>query len=331
VNVAVDDDDIQTIVPSTTSVSLTEGGSNGTFTVRLSNDPLGTASVSVASGDAGAATVSPATLTFNSSNYDQPQTVTVSPVSDADVADESVAVTLSSAGISNATVNVAVDDDDIQTLIVSTTTVAVNEGSNGTFTVRLSNDPLASFTVNLSSSDTTAVSVSPATLTFNSGNYDQPQTVTVAGVNDADRVGETVPVTVSGSGVTSVTVTVTTTDTTPSFAVDMFVRIFAPAAQVANHQLTYLGGDRYSATVSLVGPAVFNFKIGDVNNTLATTFAASATTSTVITLGSPLTLVRTNNNNIQLLVIQNSAGTFNYRFDLNATNTTNPVLTVTLL
>lgn len=334
VSVTVADDDTQTIQVSSGTVNANEEGTDGSFTVRLSNDPLGTVEVTVASSDGGAATASPSTLTFDSSNYDDPQTVTVSGTGDADVADEDVTVTLSAPGLADATVDVNVNDDDTQTIVASATTVSVNEtapGNTGTFTVRLSHDPLGTFTVTLTSTDAAAATVSPTSLTFDSSNYDTPQTVTASGVVDTDRNAESVPVRLSGTGVADVTVTVNVADTTPSYPVDMFVRVFTtPANTAGNHLLTYLGNNRYRATVTLNGPDVINFKIGDANNTLATTFAISASGSVVIPLGTPTSLVQTNNNNRQILIIQNSTGSFNYQFDLDATNTTNPVLTVTL-
>ena len=314
------------------TVNVNEEGPAGNFTVRLSNDPLGSVDVTVASSDGGAATASPTTLTFDSSNYDQPQTVDVTGIADADVADETVTLTLSATDVADETVTVNVNDDDTQTIQVSAATVSVDEGSTGELTVRLSNDPLGSFTVTLTSTDTGAVTLSPTTLTFDSSNYDQPQTVTASGVVDADRNAESVPVRLSGTGVADVTVTVNVADTTPSFAVDMFVRVFVtPLNAAANYPLTYLGNDRYRATVALNGRDVINLKIGDANNTLATTFAGAASGSTFLTPPATLTLVRNSNNGNVLIFSENRTGTFNYQFDLNATNTTNPVLTVTPL
>jgi hypothetical protein len=333
VSVTVADDDTQTIQVNDATIDVNEGG-DGSFTVRLSNDPLGEVEVTVASSNGAAATASPATLTFDSSNYDDPQTVTVSGTSDDNVADATATVTLSAADVADATVTVNVNDDDTQTIVASATSVSVNEtapGNTGTFTVRLSHDPLGSFTVTLTSTDADAATVSPTSLTFDSSNYDTPQTVTASGVVDMDRNAESVPVRLSGTAVADVNVTVNVADTTPPFAVDMFVRIRATTPNPARDVLlTYLGNDRYRATVALNGPDVINFKIGDANNTLATTFAVVNPTNPVMTLGTPKTLTRTNNINNQLLIIQNATGTFNYVFDFDASNTTNPVLTVTL-
>jgi hypothetical protein len=322
VTVNVDDDDTQTIQVSATTVSVTED-STGTFTVRLSSDPLGSFTVTLNSTDTGAVTTAPTSLTFNSGNYTTPQTVTINGVSDADVNDESVPVRLSGNGVADVTVTVNVDDDT-QTIQVSATTVSVTEDSTGTFTVRPSRDPRGSFTVTLNSTDTGAVTTSPTSLTFNSGNYTTPQTVTVNGVSDVDGNNESVPVRLSGSGVADVTVTINVDDddTPPPFAVNLFVRF----QNGGNIPLLYVGNNRYISDTLGLGAGVHYFKIGDANNTAGTTFAASATASLPITPDTPTTLVANNNPDHQILLTVQSGDAFD--FELDATSTTSPVLTV---
>ncbi len=58
-------------------------------------------------------------------------------------------------------------------------------GTTATFTVVLDSQPTADVSMSLSSSDTTEGTVSPASLTFTSGNWSTPQTVTVTGVDDS--------------------------------------------------------------------------------------------------------------------------------------------------
>jgi hypothetical protein len=326
VAVTVDDDDIQTIQPNTITLSVTESGT-AEFTVRLSNDPSGSLSLNVASIDAGAATVSPTILTFDSSNYDQPQTVTVTGVSDDDVVDESPTVTISSAGLTSATVDVTVDDDDIQTIQPSATTVAVTEGGSGTFTVRLSNDPLGTVAVNVASGDSTAASVSPATLTFDAGNYDQPQTVTVTGVSDADADNESVSITLSASGIADATVTASLTDITPPLG-SMYVRGSFNAFDLSN-EMTYAGARRYTEDVSL-NAGTHELKIADANFDNNTTFSVSAAGAAPINLDTPTPLERAagTNNNTLLTITQPGI----YRFELLVgADLAAPVLTVSLV
>ena len=58
-------------------------GPADTFTVVLDAQPASDVVISVSSGDTGEATVSPATLTFTSTNWDTAQTVTVTGVNDS--------------------------------------------------------------------------------------------------------------------------------------------------------------------------------------------------------------------------------------------------------
>ena len=85
VRVAVNDDDSQglTLATSTLAAGVTEG-MTGTYTARLASEPTGVVAVAIASSD-GAVTVDvdatadgeQATLLFNATNWDRPQTVTV--------------------------------------------------------------------------------------------------------------------------------------------------------------------------------------------------------------------------------------------------------------
>ncbi len=244
VSVTVQDDDVPTIVPSATTVALNEGGT-GTFTVRLSTQPAADTTVAITSADTGAATVAPATLTFTTANFATPQTVTITGVQDADLANESVALTLSAGGLANVTVTANVTDDETQVLVLTTTTLAINEGATGTFGVRLAANPNGTVTVNLASSDTGAATVAPATLTFTAANFGTDQTVTVTGVQDADQTNETVTITASGAGAPNATVTVTVTDDDASTRMSFFVtsrRIEVGGNPVAGGNLGGLAG-----------------------------------------------------------------------------------------
>ena len=204
VTVTVDDDD-QGITLSTTSASLTEGGSTGSYTVALAAAPNGNVTVSVTSGDTGAVTASPAKLTFATDNWSTTQTVTLTPVDDADASDESVTITHSAAGDGydgvSATLTANVDDDDSQAITLSSATASLTEGGGtGSYTVKLSTKPTASATVAVSSDDTGAVTASPTSLTFTTGNWNTAQTVTLTPVADDDGADESVTVSHSGSG-----------------------------------------------------------------------------------------------------------------------------------
>ena len=66
-SVSVTDDDTANLVAS--SLTVGEAGS-GTFTVKLATQPSGSVTVAVSSDDTGAATASPASLTFTTADWD---------------------------------------------------------------------------------------------------------------------------------------------------------------------------------------------------------------------------------------------------------------------
>ena len=99
------------LVFSRTQVAVDEGGTAG-YTVQLDARPSASVTVSLASGDANAATVSPGSLTFTTSDWNIAQTVTVTGVEDDDGDHESVTLTHSAAGFVPRTVTAAVNDDD---------------------------------------------------------------------------------------------------------------------------------------------------------------------------------------------------------------------------
>ncbi|WP_428267561.1 hypothetical protein [Haliangium sp.] len=325
VTVTTIDDDTLGIEVEPASVTVDEGASIS-FNVRLSAQPTAALSVTVASSDDGAASVDLEELTFTPADYDQPQTVTVSGIDDADVVDESVTLTLSATGVADAEVAVAVTDEDTQTLVVSETDLSVDEGASATFTVALSNDPLGTLEVTIASSDSGAASAAPATLSFDSSNFDQVQTMTVTGEADDDSDNEAVTLTLSAAGVADTAVSVAVTDTTPVYPVAMFVRgSFNDFG--TDDELLYEGNSLYTAVIPLdVGAHAF--KIADGAFSDAMTFSISILSEVEIQLDTPTALESApglGNNTLLNLTAQGR-----YLFELDASDPNAPVLTVSL-
>ena len=63
-------------------------------------------------------------------------------------------------------------------------------GDNDTYTIVLNTAPSDNVTINITSSDTTEVTVSPDNVTFSSGNYSIAQTITVIAVHDDEDDGD---------------------------------------------------------------------------------------------------------------------------------------------
>ena len=210
------------LVISETVVDVAEGGT-ATYTVRLSALPSEEITVTLTSGNTSEATVSDETLTFTTTNGTSAQTVTVTGVEDSDAVNETTTilhqVSIGDNDYVTALVPVAVTDDDPLALTLSSTETTAtfpddvsvglfydgsfgddedtpfNEGTTATYTVELDSEPDGDITVRLRSSDTGALTVSPASITFtktgdasdpNKYEWDDPQTATITAVSDTD-------------------------------------------------------------------------------------------------------------------------------------------------
>ncbi|HBP89821.1 MAG TPA: hypothetical protein DD706_19245, partial [Nitrospiraceae bacterium] len=117
-------------VNPTSGLTTTEGGGTATFTVVLDTLPTGDVSIALSSSDTTEGTVSPASLTFTTSNGTIPQTVTVTGVDDAMI-DGSIAYFILTgaatsddfdyAGLDPADVSVTNTDNDVAGITVNPT------------------------------------------------------------------------------------------------------------------------------------------------------------------------------------------------------------------
>jgi hypothetical protein len=195
VTVTCINDDTAGITISGISGNTTEAGGTATFTVRLTSQPTANVTIGLSSNDTSEGTVSPSSLLFTSGNWNVNQTVTVTGVDDA-IADGNIVYTIVTAaasstdpnynGLNPADVSVTNNDNDVAGITVSGISGNTTEaGGTATFTVRLTSEPTANVSISLSSNDTSEGTVSPASLTFTSGNWNVNQTVAVTGVDDA--------------------------------------------------------------------------------------------------------------------------------------------------
>ena len=205
------DDDVAGIVtsPQTSAASrvrTSEDGSTAAVAVSLATGPTGNVVLDVASSDTAQGTVSPAMLTFTSTNWNTAQTVTLTGVDDSPgTADGSqtytVSLTVNTASTADAIYDAlpavtiyAINADDELGLAVGTVMGQASEaGGTATFTVRLETDPALAtqasqaVTVSVTSRDASEGRVSPPSLAFTagaSGTWSTSQTVTVTGVDD---------------------------------------------------------------------------------------------------------------------------------------------------
>ena len=219
---------------SIVSGQVEEDDADGNISLSLTLSPssLQTVTVDYATSDGTASagsdyTAASGTLTFSPGQTDKTITLTITN-DDVDEADETITVTLTNP--SNATLQTGADegtgtirDDDTAGVTLSTTSLEITEGGNGTYTVVLDSEPTGNVTVTLASTTGAGVSVDKSAVTFTASNWDTAQTVTLEAEEDDDTQDSTATVahTATSSGdakydgiaVDSVVVSVTDNDT----------------------------------------------------------------------------------------------------------------------
>ena len=221
--VLVKDDESAGLVLSTTTLGVDEGD-DGEYTVRLATQPTATVTVAI-TGQAGTdLSLDSASLTFTTATWNTAQTVTVTAGEDPDAANDTATLlhTASGGDYAGETASVAVTtiDDESAGLVLSTTTLGVDEGDDGEYTVRLATQPTATVTVAITGQAGTDLTLDPssASLTFTTSNWNTAQTVTVTAGEDDDAVNDTATLLHTASGgddageTASVAVTVTDDD-----------------------------------------------------------------------------------------------------------------------
>ena len=209
-SVTVNDDD-RAIVLSPVSLSVDEGGATGaTYTVKLATQPSEEVTVAVTGQTDTDVSVDKASLTFTTVNWNSAQTVTVTAAEDADGSDDTVTLTHTATGGNyageTATLGVTVDDDETVSVVLSKTTLSVDEGgaAGSDYTVRLSHQPSEDVTVTvtgLAGTDLTLTGLStPDALTFTTDNWNTARTVTVTAAHDDDGADDAVTLTHTAGG-----------------------------------------------------------------------------------------------------------------------------------
>ena len=236
------DDDPRGVAIDPTSISLEEPAPGeaavaSSYTVKLNSKPTDTVTVTIGGANpavslSGATLSNTNTLTFTTSNWDTAQTVTVTPVEDANGIGETITLTHIQSGgdytgIAADSVTVNVTDSDTRKVVLSPTSLTVTEGDDTgvSYTVKLSAQPSGAVTVTIGGHSGTDLSISGTTLssnqlTFTTSNWDTAQAVTVKADHDSndDDESETLTHTASGGDYANLTkdLPVTVTDDAPA-------------------------------------------------------------------------------------------------------------------
>ena len=253
ISVSVTDDDPKGITLSESNLGVDEGDETS-YTVRLATQPSGAVQVSVTTSGSDRAKVSVSsssggsfgsslTLSFNAANYTTPQTVYVRGNADDNTVSEtniSIAHAASGGGYGDpdgngpmtavsADLPIMLTDTSMPGLRINPTSLAIKEGTEGNYTVRLNTIPDGSVTVSINRDSGPAVTVDDAddgnfaddgSLTFTAGNWNDPQSVKVRAPQVDANETATLSHTASGADYGSVTgdLTVDVRDNLPPIA-----------------------------------------------------------------------------------------------------------------
>ena len=217
VTVTVIDNDIAKIELIPSSLSMEEGTAE-TYSVRLLAEPVEPVTINIVESG-GSVTVSPLTLHFTASNWDESQRVTVRADRDDNAINETSTLIHTAVSMdpgfsgTTAALPVTVIDLDVPRLEVTPIALTIDEGSSAEFTVKLMSEPTADVTVQIADFTNPDLTHNQSALTFTPSTWDAPQTVIVSAAEDANAVDESdsITLTASGGGSDGLTQTVTVT------------------------------------------------------------------------------------------------------------------------
>jgi hypothetical protein len=197
VTVTVYDDDGPDILVIPTALSISEPSGSDIFTLRLTGQPAAPVSVDL-TATSSQCTVSPTSISLDTSNWSTGATVTVTAVDDAliDGTQDCLVETGPAesadpdySGRDPEDVLVTVYDDDEPGVLVDPTTMSVSEpAGSGVFTLTLASKPAARMFVDLSVSNSQCT-VLPASLELDAANWSTGVTATVTAADDLIQDG----------------------------------------------------------------------------------------------------------------------------------------------
>ena len=178
------------------SNNLSENQNIGSFTVVLDIEPNSDVFLNVASNDSGEVAVDSGSqqLQFTPFNWNIPQTVLLSGVDDTIIdGDQFAQITVSVDGSSDSTfltepfqqlAAINVDNDVAQIIVTPIDQLSGEDGSSGSFSVRLSAMPSAPIQISWASTNINEGTITSSTITLSPSDWDQPQIITVNGIDD---------------------------------------------------------------------------------------------------------------------------------------------------
>jgi hypothetical protein len=189
------------ILLSQTNLLTTEAGLIDTYTLVLTREPIAPVTISFETGDQLQAIPE---IIFNSTNWNSPQTITVAAIDDA-VIDNQQTATIRHIVSSNddsynnfnlTDITVEIGDNEIADVILNPTNFSISESDETQqYSLVLTSIPTAPVTISFDNEN----QLNPiAEITFDTNNWNQPQTVNFSAINDeiiqGDRLATITPI-----------------------------------------------------------------------------------------------------------------------------------------
>jgi hypothetical protein len=190
-----------TVTP-TGGLVTSEAGTTATISVSLQMQPTADVTFSVVSTNTSEAMVSTAQLVFTPQNWNVVQAITVTGANDFVVDGAQPFMVQLGAATSTDPVFSGIDPPDVSGTNTDDDTIGVNvtsgatplqtseSGGTASFTVTLNSQPTANVSIGISTTDSTEGTALPTPLVFTPTDWNQPHTVTVAGVDDTIPDGD---------------------------------------------------------------------------------------------------------------------------------------------
>lgn len=204
VQVKIKDNDDVGVIYDDSSIILNEGQSV-VRTFKLKSQPLADVILNISSDHNDKLTISSKQLIFTSSNWNINQSVIFTAIDDNIASgDLSFNIKIKSSStdvlynnIPENAIQITIKDDDLAGIIYDSTSAILNEGQYITRTFKLKSQPTSDVTLNISSNNSSRISISKSSLTFTASNWDTEQSVKFTAIDDSIDDGDvTVSVTI---------------------------------------------------------------------------------------------------------------------------------------
>ena len=207
VQVKIKDNDDVGIIYDDSSIILNEGQSV-VRTFKLKSQPLADVVLNISSDHNDKLTISSKQMIFTSSNWNINQSVIFTAIDDNIASGDlsfNIKIKPSSTdalynNIPENVIPVTIKDDDIAGIIYDSTSSILNEGQYITRTFKLKSQPTSNVTLNISSNNSSRLSISKPSLIFTASNWDTEQSVKFTAIDDSIDDGDvTVSVNIKSS------------------------------------------------------------------------------------------------------------------------------------